>query len=84
MLEIGETLAVPLVERAPLQPPLAVQLEALVDDQLRVVALPATIDGFDTPSVTVGWGAGGGGGSAVTLIVTLAERLPPAPLQVRV
>lgn len=57
----------------------------MVDDQFRVVALPATIDGFDTPSVTVGCGAGGGGGgAAVTLTVTLPARLPPVPLQVSV
>ena len=64
----------PEIERAPLQPPEAVQPVALVDDQFSVAAAPlATLLGVAV-SVTVG-----AGGLTVTVADALA--LPPAPLQ---
>ena len=66
----------PEVERAPLQPPEAVQPVALVDDQFSVAAAPlATLVGVAV-SVTVG-----AGGVDVTVTVAEALALPPAPLQ---
>jgi len=60
-------LALPVSGRLPLQPPLALQLVAFADDQLRVALPPlSTLLGL-APSETVG--AGGGGGA---LTVTLA------------
>ena len=59
-------LALPEVGRLPLQPPLALQLVAFVDDQLSVELLPlSTLLGL-APSETVG-AAGGGGALTVTL-----------------
>lgn len=59
-------LALPETGRLPLQPPLAVQLVALFDDQLRVELPPlSTLLGFAL-SDTLGAG-GGGGASTVTL-----------------
>jgi hypothetical protein len=70
-------LAVPLVARAPLQPFDAVQVVALLVDQVSVEELPlATLPGLAL-RLTVG-----PGGVTVMLIVWFAE--PPAPLQVRV
>ena len=64
----------PEVERAPLQPPEAVQPVALVDDQFSVAAAPlATLVGVAV-SVTVG-------AAGVTVTVADALALPPAPLQ---
>ena len=69
----------PEVERAPLQPPEAVQPVALLDDQFRVAAAPlATLPGVAV-SVTVGAGVGGVTGVTVTVADALA--LPTAPLQ---
>jgi hypothetical protein len=47
----------PLVALAPLQPPLAVQLVALVELQVSVAALPLVTLVGDAVSVTVGGGA---------------------------
>ena len=64
----------PEVERAPLQPPEAVQPVALVDDQFSVAEPPlATLVGVAV-SVTVG-------AAGVTATVAEALALPPAPLQ---
>jgi hypothetical protein len=73
---VGDTACVPLVARAPLQPPLAVQLVALVLVQVSVLPWPAPMDvGFAT-RLTVG-----GAGVAVTVTVTESPALPPSPLQ---
>ena len=50
----------PLVARGPVQPPLAVQVVALVDAQLNVTASPIKPVGADGVSVTVGDGIGTG------------------------
>ena len=71
-------LALPLVGSLPDQPPDAVQLVALVDDQLNVAAEPLfTVPGFAL-RVTVGLAG------ADTLTVTDCVALPPEPLQVSV
>jgi hypothetical protein len=64
---------------APLQPPLAVQLVAFVDDQLTVDEPPLVTDRGDAVSDTVGGGAG------LTVIVTdCAAVAPPPAVQVSV
>ena len=69
-------LALPLVGSLPDQPPEAVQLVALVEDQLSVEAEPlVTVPGFAL-RLTVG--------GVETLTVTDLLALPPAPLQVSV
>ena len=71
-------LALPLVGSLPDQPPEAVQLLALVADQLNVDAEPLlTVPGLAL-RLTVGFGG------AETLTVTDWLALPPGPLQVRV
>lgn len=68
--------SVPLTFFAPVQPPLAVQLLALVDDQVSVVELPvATVVG-----VAVRVTEGAAGWVTVTLTDCVAD--PPAPVQV--
>lgn len=70
--------AAPVVARAPLQPPLAVQVSASVEDQESVdEVLYGTVVG-EADRVTLGVGGG------LTLTVTLWLALPPAPVQVRV
>ena len=70
-------LALPLVGSLPDQPPEALQLVALVDDQLSVDAPPLlTLEGLAV-RLTVGFGGG-----AETLTVTDWVALPPDPLQV--
>ncbi|MEZ5531925.1 MAG: hypothetical protein R3E69_06040 [Steroidobacteraceae bacterium] len=69
--EAGVTVSVPLVGRLPDQPPLAVQLVALVLDQVRTAEAPGATSGADDVSVTVG-AEGGVGGS---------EPPPPPPPQ---
>ena len=66
-----------MTDLLPLQPPLAVQLVALVDDQLSVELSPACMDSGFAVSVSVGSGAGG----ADTVTVTFFETLPPSPTQ---
>ena len=73
--------ALPVTGRLPLQPLLAIQLVALVDDQDNVDPLPLVTEVGLALSDTVGDG-GGGGASTATLVVWLAE--PPAPSQVSV
>jgi hypothetical protein len=71
-------LALPLVGSLPDHPPDALQLVALVDDQLNVAAEPLlTVPGLAL-MLTVGLGG------ADTLTVTERLALPPAPLQVSV
>ena len=67
----------PLTGLPPLQPPLAVQLVALVDDQVSVELSPAWTESGFAVSVSVGSGAGG----ADTVTVTFLETLPPSPTQ---
>jgi len=73
----GPVLAVPLVARAPLQPPEAAQVVALLELQVRFETLPLTTLAGLAATFTVG-----GGGVTVTVTVWLAE--PPAPVHVRV
>jgi len=71
----------PLVALAPDHAPDAVQVSALVDDQVSVEDPPlATEVGF-TASDTVG--ARGGGGVPETVTVAEALVIPPAPVQIR-
>jgi nucleoside phosphorylase len=68
---------VPLVALAPLHPPLAVQVEALVLDQVKTEDLPEMTEVELTDILTVGVGVVG---ALVTVTLALAEALPPAPL----
>ena len=68
--------------RAPLQPPEAVQLVALVEVQLKIADCPWSMLEDDTDRFTTGTAGGVGGWFTVTLTLSLA--LPPAPIQVRV
>ena len=63
----------------PLQPPLAVQLVALIEDQLRVLVCPEAMLAGLAPKVIVG-------GAGVAPTVTVADWLvvPPVPVQVSV
>jgi hypothetical protein len=68
----------PGVGRAPLQPPLALQVSASVEDHESVdEVLYGTVVG-EADRVTLGVGGG------LTLTVTLWLALPPSPVQVRV
>ena len=68
----------PLVDMLPDQPPDAVQVVALVDDQVSVELAPlVTVLGLAV-NLTVGAGAAG-----VTETVADWVALPPAPVQVR-
>lgn len=74
---------------APVQPPVAVQDVALVDDQLKVTLPLYAIVGDEAVKVTVGAGVTGATGAAAvtgtafgaTATVTDFERLPPVPVQ---
>jgi hypothetical protein len=68
----------PLVAVAPAQAPEAVQVSALVDDQVSVELAPLAIVCGLAAIVTVG---GVGGGEALTVTVADCEALPPAPVQ---
>jgi hypothetical protein len=69
--------SVPLGARAPLQPPEALQLSALLDDQVSVVLPPlVTVSGA---ALSMTRGAGG-----VTVTLAVAAPLPPGPVHVRV
>ena len=59
---VGETDKFPDVALVPDQPPEAVQLVTLLDDQERVVDCPDVIDDGDAEIETVGVEGGGGGG----------------------
>ena len=65
----------PLVALLPLQAPLALQLVALVEDQVRVEPEPLFTEVGLAEMLTVG--AGGGGAFTVTVADWLAE--PPDP-----
>ncbi len=72
--------AEPLVASAPLQPPLAVQPVALLEDQVRVEASPVAMLPGLTESDTVGNGGGGGGGGTAATTVTVLDCVPPSPV----
>jgi hypothetical protein len=75
-----EIVWLPDVAFVPLQPPLAVQDVALVEDQVSCVLPPdATLVGL-ADRLTVGVG-GGGGGAALTVTVAEREIEPPVPVQ---
>ena len=77
MVAAGETLSVPLVASAPLQPPLAVQELALVLDQVSIEEPPEAIVVGLAERVAVGAGR--------TVTVALADALvEPFPVQVSV
>jgi hypothetical protein len=77
---IGACSWLPLVPRAPVQPPDAVQAVASVDAQVSVTALPlATVLAVGV-RVTVGFGRV----DTVTWTLAVAALLPPGPAQVRV
>ena len=75
---LGVTIVVPLVFCAPLQPLLAAQLVAFVDDQLSVALCPSVMEVGITEIFTVG------DGELVTVKIAVATKPPPAPLHVRV
>jgi hypothetical protein len=68
---------VPLVALAPDQAPEALQLVALVDDQLRVALVPLVMALGPTLKVRVG-------AAALTVTVADCAALPPDPVQVSV
>jgi hypothetical protein len=73
---IAACICMPLVARAPVQPPEAVQLAELVEDQFSVTLPPlATMLGVAV-SITVGRG--------VMATLAVAAPVPPGPVQVRV
>ena len=72
-------LAEPETDFVPLQPPDAVHVVALVDDQVSVLLLPLLTEVGDADSVTVGAGV-----DAVTETEALAWPVPPAPVQLSV
>ena len=76
MVLVGDTLCVPLVLLVPVQPPLAVQLVALLLDQVSVLDWPEVIVVGLAARVTAG------GGTTVTVADLLA--LPPLPVQASV
>jgi hypothetical protein len=73
---LGVIVCVPLAASVPLQPPEAVQLVALTDDQAMVVELPATTELAASLSV------GAAGAVAVTTVVAVLDvlLLSPPPL----
>jgi hypothetical protein len=71
----GDSDVVPLVDCAPLHPPLAEHAVALVELQVTVAACPTVIVVGATLIVTVGAGV-------VTMSAATAWALPPVPVQV--
>ncbi len=61
----------------PVHPPEALQEFAFIEDQFKVVALPAIMLVGLAENVTVG-------GTVVTVTVTLFDVVPPAPVHERV
>jgi hypothetical protein len=79
VLLFGDTARVPLVARAPVQPPEAVHDVALAEDQLRVELPPEVIADALADRLTVG------AGIAATVTVALAgDEVPWAPVQANV
>ncbi len=73
----------PEVPILPLQPPEAVQLLALVEDQVRVLDPPAMTEAGAALMLNVG-GGGGGGVDDATVTLRLCVVDPPPPVHVRV
>jgi hypothetical protein len=71
---VGDSDFVPLVDCAPLHPPLAVHAVVLVELQVTVAACPTVIVVGATAIVTVGAGV-------VTVSAAVALALPPVPVQ---
>jgi len=69
--------SVPLVDFVSLQPPLAMQLVAFVDDQLSIEGSPVVTESGLAVSVKVGAGY-------ETVTVAVRETVPPSPVQVSV
>ncbi len=70
---VGVTVCEPLVASVPVQLPLAVQLVALLDDQVSVAVLPTAIEVADSVKL------GAGGGAPVTVKLTeVAGEVPVA------
>ena len=76
MVAVGLTPSEPLMSRAPLQPPEAVQLVASLELQFKVADWPKSIVDGEANRLTTGTGAG----CAFTVTVTLALVLPPSQL----
>ena len=77
MVELGEKDCEPEVDLPPLQPPEALQLVALLDDQERVADCPEATELGLAEKLTVGTGVG-----AETFTVTYRKPLlPPEPEQ---
>ena len=70
----GPTFSLPPADFAPLQPPLALQLSTLSADQLRTTESPL----LTLTSLAV---SDSEGSSALTVMLTEAESLPPSPVQ---
>ena len=77
--ESAATISLPLVVRAPLQPPDALQVSALLEDQLSDVDSPAATSAGDAASDTVG-----GVSWTWTVTVTVCDAVPPEPAHVNV
>jgi hypothetical protein len=73
--------SLPDVAFVPLQPALAAQAVAFVDDHVSVEALPGDTEVGLAARLTVGVG---GGGTALMFTVTLRFVVPPAPVQASV
>lgn len=67
----------PEVGSEPVQPPVAVQEVALVDDQVKVVLLPLATEVAAALKVTVGT-------AGETVTAAVCEAAPPAPVQDRI
>ncbi len=78
-VEAGETTLVPVRASVPVQPPLAVQEDAFVLDQVRVDEEPTVMELELAVRLTVGAGVGA---AASTVIFSDARAAPPAPEQV--
>ncbi len=72
----------PLVARAPVHAPPAVQAVALVDVQVRVEVPPAATAVGAATRVTVGAGVGPPGAAVTVTVAVAAGLVPPAPVQV--
>lgn len=76
---VGLTTKVPLRVSLPLQAPEAVQLTAFVEDQVKVLLPPVTIELALAVKVTVGAAA-----AMVTFTIVDWVAVPPAPVQDKV
>ncbi len=77
---LGVTVVLPLVGSEPLQLPDAVQLVALVEDQVRVIELPSVIELDESVRV----GAAGGCSTLTVSVADDADEVPTALAQTSV